>query len=158
MKKKNSLVITGITSLFLIFSVLCLVILSILSLGTSRSDLAMSKQTMVQTANYYEACNSASEICLNIEDNLWNFYHNSANSDEYYQKIASISYKNLTWDALNHMLSLKIPFSKTQALLITLEILYPLSDDDVCLNICTWKTIATGTWNPDNIQPIYQGE
>ena len=193
MKKKNSLVITGITSLFLIFSVLCLVILSLLSLGTSRSDLAMSKQTAEQTAEYYNACNEASEICLEMEEDLWEIYVKSEDSISYFDEVgnlpdtltcikdtsanaegnispketalqtnSSVSYafclNNINWDTETRQITMEIPFSDSQSLFVCLDILYPESDDDTVLQTETWKTIVTGTWNPDNKQHIYQGE
>ena len=57
MKEKNHLFsATGIPSLFLIFGVLMLVILSLLGYGTSRQDLRASSLSLEQTSAYYNAC------------------------------------------------------------------------------------------------------
>lgn len=158
MKKKNSLVITGITSLFLIFCVLCMVILSLLSLGTSRSDLSMSKKTMDLTTSYYDACTMASKLCLETENLLWKTYSETKNADDYF-KTAEINLNEcLLWNADAHQISMEIPFSDTQALLVCLNVFYPQSDTDKCLEIQSWKTILIGSWNPDTKQPIYQGD
>ena len=54
MKQKHTFFVTvGIPSLFLIFSVLCLCVLALLTLGSSRSSLNTARHSMEQTENYY---------------------------------------------------------------------------------------------------------
>lgn len=61
MKDHNSFfTATGIPSLFLIFSVLCLAVLSLLTLGNSCSELNTARNSMQQTEDYYNACSQAS--------------------------------------------------------------------------------------------------
>lgn len=158
MKKKNSFVTTGIVSLFLIFSVLCLVILSLLSLGTSRSDYTMSEQTLTGTCEYYEACSQAARTCLEIEDFLYEIWQDSRDASDYYEKINTFSIENTTWRFGEQQLLFEIPFSAYQSLIVSLDILYPDSSDDPLLSVNTWKTAVTGTWNPDTTQPVYQGD
>lgn len=158
MKRKNSFVVTGITSLFLIFCVLCLVILSLLSLGTSRSDYKMSRQTMDLTASYYEACSRASSLCLEAEDFLWNSFSQSSDQDEYFKLVENFSHDDWILDKDTLQFSLEIPFSQTQALCIRLNILYPEADSHTCMEIDAWETMLIGSWNPDTKQPIYQGD
>ena len=63
MKEKNHLFsATGIPSLFLIFGVLMLVILSLLGYGTSRQDLRASSLYLEQTSAYYNACSEAADF------------------------------------------------------------------------------------------------
>ena len=63
MKDHNSFfTATGIPSLFLIFSVLCLAVLSLLTLGNSRSELSTARNSMQQTEDYYNACSQASTV------------------------------------------------------------------------------------------------
>lgn len=167
MKKRTSMVTLGITSLFLIFSVLCLVIFSLLSLGTSRSNLSMSLQTMEQTTNYYDACTKATELCLKIEDLLISAYENTTNEADFYKTIADFPDETFVLNETTQQISFEIDFSNTQSLLVILNIFYPskgsafskASDHtDTFLEIDTWKTILTGTWEPDLTQHIFQGE
>ena len=56
MKQKHTFFVTvGIPSLFLIFSVLCLCVLALLTLGSSRSGLNTARYSMEQTEKYYNA-------------------------------------------------------------------------------------------------------
>ena len=48
-KKKNSFLSIGIPSMCMIFSVLCQIILALLTLGTSKQDLQTSQMTLDQT-------------------------------------------------------------------------------------------------------------
>ena len=59
---RNSFVLTGIPSLFLVFGVLTMAVLALLTLGTSRRDLRESKLSLSATNAYYEACNEASDL------------------------------------------------------------------------------------------------
>lgn len=167
MKKRTSMVTLGITSLFLIFFVLCLVIFSLLSLSTSRSDLSMSLQTMEQTNNYYEACNVATELCLEIENFLLTAYKNCDSEATFFQTLTAFPNETILWNENNRQVSFEIAFSDTQSLLVILNIFYPEKDQtfskdlnhpDIFMEIDTWKTILTGTWEPDHTQHIFQGE
>lgn len=164
MKKRNSLVTIGVPSLFLIFSVLCMVIFSLLSLSTSRSDLSMSEQTLTQTTNYYNACNTATELCLEMEDQLLSNYANAENKNDFYRQLDFLQtdFPNLNvsvhWNAETKQVSFEIPFSDTQALSVTLNTFYPETETDSFLEIDSWKTIVIGDWDPDTKQNIFQGE
>ena len=61
-EKKNLFSATGIPSLFLIFGVLMLVILSLLGYGTSRQDLRASTLSLEQTTAYYNTCSEAADF------------------------------------------------------------------------------------------------
>lgn len=70
MKDHNSFfTATGIPSLFLIFSVLCLAVLSLLTLGNSRSELSTARNSMQQTEDYYNACSQASTVSMRFRQN-----------------------------------------------------------------------------------------
>ena len=74
MKEKNHLFsATGIPSLFLIFGVLMLVILSLLGYGTSRQDLRASSLSLEQTSAYYNACSEAADFYSELVQALEGF-------------------------------------------------------------------------------------
>lgn len=158
MRKKISFVTLGIPSLFFIFSVLCMVIFSLLSFRTSQSDLAMSTQTMEQTTQYYQACQKAADLCLKIEDFSIDIYQNTEDKNAYYQQMAFLSDTVLFWNETAKQYSFEIPYSDTQALSVILNIFYPLTEEDSFLEIDTWKTIFTRNWTPDTNLHLFQGE
>ena len=78
MKEKNHLFsATGIPSLFLIFGVLMLVILSLLGYGTSRQDLRASSLSLEQTSAYYNACSEAADFYSDLVQTLEGFHEAS---------------------------------------------------------------------------------
>lgn len=159
MKKKHSSMVTlGITSLFLIFAVLCLVILALLTLGSSRSDLHMSERSMEQTTAYYDACAAATDLCLQAEEFLQTAYRQTSGEKEYFEKAATLTDQGFLWDEDGGTLSFDISFSDTQALHAEAKVLYPRTADGSFLKLLTWQTQATGTWTPDTKQPVYTKE
>lgn len=180
-RKEHSFVSVGITSLFLIFSVLCLVILALLTLGTSRSDLRMSRLSLEQTTAYYEACGEITDLYSRIDNLLSQTYIETDDTEGYYSKVcaqmdalsdsltesystdASVEPEEnpdlpLAYDETSHRLSLHQPISDSQILYAELEVLYPQEGEASFLVIHTWKTKARGDWNPDTKQPVYKGE
>ena len=159
-KSRISFVTMGIPSLFLVFSVLCLVILSLFTYSTSMRDLRMSQAAMEQTAAYYEACSKASETYEQTELLLRELAVTSQNESEYYASADNFFQKTeeLFWQPDTKTLSGDFEISDTQLLHIELQILYPSPASSSCLKILTWNTQSCGSWNPDTTQPVYKGE
>ena len=65
-KKQSSFSSIGITSLVLIFVMLCLLTFSVLSLVTARADLRLSQKNAERTSAYYDAENRANDILLSV--------------------------------------------------------------------------------------------
>ena len=88
MKKKNTLFsATGIPSLFLIFAVLMLVILSLLGYGTSRQNLRASTLSLGQTTAYYNACTEATDFYTSLVHTLKKFQTQVKTEDEYSNRL-----------------------------------------------------------------------
>lgn len=153
-EKQGSLVTLGITSLFLIFAVLCLVILSLLTLGTSQADLQMSRQSMESTAAYYDACREASLQYLKLEEELQEFSGTTHSTRELLEAANSLNLDGVSADFRTGHLILELPFSENQSLLAELSPNIADSGQELHLEILSWQTISTGTWNPDTKQPV----
>lgn len=153
MKKQSSFVSMGITSLFLIFSVFGLVILSLLTYHTSRSDRAAASQSLAQTAAYYSACSHAADLYTELNTLL---QENGASVSTDPEAICSLSLpENVLYDTELHRFTILCSVSETQELLVTLEL--SVSDDSApALAISEWRTRAAGEWNPDLHQNVYQ--
>lgn len=161
MKQKHSFFVTvGIPSLFLIFSVLCLCVLALLTLGSSRTSLTTARHSMEQTENYYTACSKATETVSGIRSTLNQYVTGASDEAEYFSRIQSFTDTQdaLTRNAKKHTLSFSTGISDTQQLSVILEIFYPEKDTDPTLKILQWKTELTGTWKPDDHQNVFKGE
>ncbi|MFR3882694.1 MAG: hypothetical protein ACLTX6_10640 [Lachnospiraceae bacterium] len=81
---------TGIPSLFLIFSVLCLAVLSLLTLGKSRDELQAANFAIQQTDLYYKTCETATGTVTAIQKQLASDYSQVSDPDAYFSLAGQI--------------------------------------------------------------------
>lgn len=150
---------TGIPSLFLIFSVLCLTVLSLLTLGKSRNELQTANFTVQQTDLYYQTCGKATETVTTIQMQLASDYSQASDSDAYFSLARQIpdEIDGLAYDSSANVISFSEALSDTQKLSVKLKVLYPSSDTEPFIEILQWKTDNTASWTPDTHQPVYKG-
>lgn len=161
MKQKHTFFVTvGIPSLFLIFSVLCLCVLALLTLGSSRSGLNTSRYSMEQTEKYYNACSKATETVSEIRNELSQYADNASDEAKYFSLIQAKADtdRNFSWDSTKHTLTFSTEISDTQQLCTVLEIFYPAKNNGSVLEIRQWNTDLTNSWDPDTRQNLFKGE
>ena len=127
MKEKNHLFsATGIPSLFLIFGVLMLVILSLLGYGTSRQDLRSSSLSLEQTSAYYNACSEAADFYSDLVQTLEGFQAQAKSESAYYQLVSDHlnSQENVKWDSEEHTAEYMNAFSDTQSLAVKVSVFW----------------------------------
>ena len=127
MKEKNHLFsATGIPSLFLIFGVLMLVILSLLGYGTSRQDLCASSLSLEQTSAYYNACSEAADFYSELVQTLEGFQEQAKTETAYYQLVSDYlnSQENVEWDSEEHTAEYVRAFSDTQSLAVKVSVFW----------------------------------
>lgn len=127
MKDHNSFfTATGIPSLFLIFSVLCLAVLSLLTLGNSRSELSTARNSMQQTEDYYNACSQASTVINEIQTELTDAYRQATDQKNYLALVGQFckDHSELTFDEEKQTLLFAESLSGTQQLTVCLKVLY----------------------------------
>lgn len=150
---------TGIPSLFLIFSVLCLAVLSLLTLGKSRDELQAANFAIQQTNLYYKTCGKATGTVTAIQKQLASDYSQVSDSDAYFSLAGQIpdEIDGLAYDSSANVISFSEALSDTQELSVKLKVLYPSSDTEPFIEILQWKTDNTASWTPDTHQPVYKG-
>ena len=127
MKEKNHLFsATGIPSLFLIFGVLMLVILSLLGYGTSRQDLRSSSLSLEQTSAYYNACSEAADFYSELVQTLEGFQAQAKTESAYYQLVSDYlnSQENVEWNSEEHTAEYVKAFSDTQSLAVKVSVFW----------------------------------
>ena len=149
----------GIPSLFLIFSVLCLAVLSLLTLGNSRSELNTARNSMQQTEDYYNACSQASTVINEIQTELTDAYRQATDQKNYLALVGQFckDHSELTFDEEKQTLLFAESLSDTQQLTVCLKVLYPEKSGDSLIQILQWKTDTTASWTPDTSQSVYKG-
>lgn len=154
MKEKNHLFsATGIPSLFLIFGVLMLVILSLLGYGTSRQDLCASSLSLEQTSAYYNACSEAADFYSELVQTLEGFQEQAKTERAYYQLVSDHlnSQENLKWDSEEHTAEYVRAFSDTQSLAVKVSVFWTdrtadsTAFDAAASDTATSDTIASDT-------------
>ena len=155
MKEKNHLFsATGIPSLFLIFGVLMLVILSLLGYGTSRQDLRSSSLSLEQTSAYYNACSEAADFYSELVQTLEGFQTQAKTETAYYQLVSDYlnSQENVEWDSEEHTAEYVKAFSDTQSLAVKVSIFWTVrTADSTASDIAASDTAASDTVASDTI-------
>lgn len=177
-KKRSSFLSIGIPSMCIIFSVLCLAILALLTLGTSRQDLQTSQLTLNQTTAYYTACSNATKKYQELTDYAKNALINSTDLLTYNEKMSAITeqFSDTTWEQKTQTLSFTETVTDEQSVYIEVSLSYPSDSSYISATpdssdsshktsslsltpeILTWKTISTADWNPNTKQPVYKGD
>ena len=155
MKEKNHLFsATGIPSLFLIFGVLMLVILSLLGYGTSRQDLRASSLSLEQTSAYYNACSEAADFYSELVQTLEGFQEQAKTETAYYQLVSDYlnSQENVKWDSEEHTAEYMNAFSDTQSLAVKVSVFWTdRTADSTASDIAASDTAASDTVASDTI-------
>lgn len=155
MKEKNHLFsATGIPSLFLIFGVLMLVILSLLGYGTSRQDLRASSLSLEQTSAYYNACSEAADFYSDLVQTLEGFQEQEKTETAYYQLVSDYlnSQENVEWNSEEHTAEYVKAFSDTQSLAVKVSIFWTVrTADSTASDIAASDTAASDTVASDTI-------
>ena len=119
-KRRTQFLSMGIPSMFVIFSVLCLVILALLTLGTSRQDLQAAQVSLKQTTDYCNACTQASAQYQNIVAAARDAACASSDKSDYLSRMKNLvkdfSDISLTWDSTNQTASFVLDYSDSQGL------------------------------------------
>ena len=146
----------GIPSMFVIFAVLCLVILSLLSLGTSRQDAQSSKNSLEQTTAYYQACSQASEDYRNLADYICRISAESTSKSAYVSGMNAVSEicSDASWNSQAETVSFSVPMNDSQSVFVEISASWSDIHSGSAPEITVWKTISTQSWDPDTRQPV----
>lgn len=79
---------TGITSIFMIFIVLCLTAFGVLSYSSATADLKLSKKNVDNIESYYNAESKMVELVSYIDEYLLKTSKDSLGVDSYYESIS----------------------------------------------------------------------
>lgn len=129
-KRSFSFPAVGLTSLLVIFAVLCLAVFSVLALSTAQADARLSHQTRENVLGYYQAELEANQILARLR------------SGEIPPEITEN----------NGIYTFRCPISHTQAL----EAAVRLEGEDY--TILRWQTVSTADWQTDEKLPVWDGQ
>lgn len=157
-KKQSSFSSIGITSLVLIFVMLCLLTFSVLSLVTARADLRLSQKNAERTSAYYDAENRANDVLLSVISCIEE-YKDSPDASVFYQKLRErLDGQNGILFTGADSLEYEVLLDKEQLLSVSLEISYETYDDGSHYRILSWNTVSTHEWESDGSLPLLDKE
>ena len=157
-KKQSSFSSIGITSLVLIFVMLCLLTFSVLSLVTARADLRLSQKNAERTSAYYDAENRANDVLLSVISCIEE-YKDSPDASVFYQKLRErLDGQNGILFTGADSLEYEVLLDKEQLLSVSLEISYETYDDGSHYRILAWNTVSTHEWESDGSLPLLDKE
>lgn len=144
-KKKRFGISVGTSSILVIIVVLCLVCFAGLSIVSANADYKLSSRLAERTAAYYQASSLANEEFARIDSAFYDFYLESADSEEYYQKIKESYADSLTFS---------YPISSTQALSVSVEPAYPDNETGNFFHVTCFRIVTTDDLQLDESLPV----
>lgn len=160
MKKKTSgtFIGTGMTTILLLFVMLCMMTFAVLSLVTARADLKQSQRLAERTTEYHESENAANDVLLTViravEECL-----DAGDAGTFYRQVRGKleDTEGITFRDDTH-LEYTVPSGDEQLLRAALEISYEAFSDGSHYQVTGWSTESTHEWNADTPLPLYEPE
>ena len=159
MNRKSGFTGAGLSTLLLVFVMLCLIVFSVLSLSTARADLEMSQKVADRTKAYYQAQGRASERLKAIDAVLARQYNETDKKASYLQGAQTALQQDLTVTEMENGQGLLCvytePINETQQLRVELQITEP-ENEEAYVQILSWEAEQIEDWNGDTGLPVLQ--
>lgn len=145
----------GITSIVLIFVMLCLLTFSVLSLVSARADLKLSTKSASHTTDYYTAENEATDILFKVITCM-DEYLSSSDESAFYTAVRNEleGTDGITFTDDRHI-AYSVTLGEEQCLSVELTLSYSAFEDGSHYQINTWKTVSTHEWDADTTLPVF---
>lgn len=154
-ENRRSVTSVGITSLALIFVMLCLLTFSVLSLVSARADMRLSQRSARRTTAYYDAENQANDILLAVISELEDCRAEAAAENSFYAQIRErLDGQNGISFTDSRILCYEVPLESEQLLHVVLELSYEPYEDGSHYRILEWRTESTHEWETDETLPL----
>ena len=142
----------GVTSLVLVFVMLCLIAFAVLSLVSAQANLRLSRKSAERTTAWYAAENAANDVLIALQPIL------AANADapdaeSYFAAVRAAVPDELgvTFSDDGH-LAWQVPVEEAQSLQVEVELLYPLPEEGPGWRVLRWQTVPQYDWQAE--QPL----
>ena len=154
-ENRRSVTSVGITSLALIFVMLCLLTFSVLSLVSARADMRLSQRSARRTTAYYDAENQANDILLAVISGLEDCRAEAEAESSFYAQIwERLDGQNAISFTDSPSLCYEVPLESEQLLHVVLELSYEPYEDGSHYRILEWRTESTHEWETDKTLPL----
>ncbi len=159
MKNKHLLPLgIGISSILLIFVILCLLTFAVLSLVSANADYKLVKKNTAHAHEVYEAENLANELMDKIDSILESTYQSADSSDYLEQVQQNLAVLDGVSFPSKDQVAYEIEVNEHQTLQVVLLLNFEIKNGDSFYQIETWKLTNTQTWEADDNLPVYTGD
>lgn len=134
-KKTDGFPNIGLSSLLIIFLILCMTTFALLALSSAKSDDTLSQKLAAHRTDYYAASSKAEEILAQIDTALAQDHTSIISKTEFTIENTTIS---INEDDDSSVLSFSVPLENSQALSVKLQITDP-SKSEHYYRILEWK-------------------
>ncbi|MBN7773395.1 hypothetical protein [Clostridium aminobutyricum] len=156
-KKSYAQIQLGTSSLVLIFTVLCLVIFSTLSLASAKADHKLAQKNQESVMDYYAADGKAEEILKEINESAVGF---KANSTDYAQ-FQALLYEKFgdAYDSESNRLNYTVDINEEQIILVCLQFLdySQIGEGKENYKIISWFVQNKVDYEVDDRLPVWDG-
>lgn len=122
---------TGITSILMIFVVLCLTAFGVLSYSAANADLQLSEKNAQNIRNYYEAENRIMENVRYLDGVMYEAGYDGLSGDAYYEAVGAAADERLgdgSYDKASCSITIREKLNTKQALCAVIRINDGMSD------------------------------
>lgn len=159
-KGKRNFISTGISSILMVFVVLCLITFAVLALTSANADYRLSEKVAGRTSAYYAAEGRAYDRLEEIDALLFEQYNNSENVKEYeenlFHALTDMDGMSVEKDSDGVCILFSEAIDDTEILEIELLAAYPQEKEDGFYSVKKWQSVSQEQWNPDMTLPVMQ--
>lgn len=147
----------GTSSLILIFTVLCMVVFSTLSLASARSEGNLAVKTESSVHDFYAADCIAEEQLNEINRTILKNAENAGNSQEFQAMMNSMGD---VYDELENKITFTVKINEEQFLLISLKVFdySMIKQEQKNFEILSWRVQNAVDYEIDVDMPVWDGE
>lgn len=148
----------GISSLVLIFTVLCLVIFSVLSITSANADYKLSKKAFDGVNAYYMVDGEGEFLKKQVNEKILKMAKESGSQQEFESKLAEGFSEN--FDGEKNALNFSVESVNEQLLLVGLDVfsLDKVRAGQENFKVRQWKIVNKVEYEIDNDIPVWVGE
>ncbi len=153
-KSKHMIISTGVTSMVLIFVLLCMLIFSVLSFVSANANRKLSRKYADHITSYHHAENAANDILLQVIQSI-NRNLSVSDPDTFYQNIQDDlkQIDSVSFSDKNH-LTYKVYSNEQQHLNVSLTLSFSPLKNGTHYTITSWNINSDYNWKEDRPLPL----
>lgn len=126
----------GVSSLLVIFIILCLVVFATLTLSTAKSDYSFAQKLAQHKTEYYDASNKAETSLAALDKSL-------RKSGDLVSSAREVLGSGYNCNTADNTIQWQVPMNDSQALEVVIKVNRPYNKNSGNYTIKRWQTVST---------------